>query len=830
MTTRTIPLPPPLNSTSLNSASENNNLSQLQENHFRSRIENYGSNTIAMPPPQVQKTFEMQGVVVSSRYLKSDKVNIIQVQGVISHNEYTLVCPFFCRVESGDTLSCYVSEFEDARYGRRYKAVSAPFVQVGVSKDVIITGFMHALRGSGFGKFKADVLYQKFLQKCEGDESKVPAYISELSQTWLLKNDVDILAEYSDVLNDDQKKTFMTWWYKDRELRRLHNLGLFNKDIRKIKGLSLNQIYEKCIENPYALVELPIARCNAITALLRKNVTPQTIRCAEIARKFHELNEMNGWTAVPSNIALKNFPDVGNHKDMLCQDYRVAIDMRSFYMEYPYEVESTIANMIYERSILPYDESIDEPDFITKTITEEQKTVVRYALKCPISIITGPAGSGKSLMVKEIVHNLKLQDIDYEVCSFTGKAVALLRKILQDKKPSTLDKLIAKGLTGPSDFKHLIIDEATMVTSELLYRFIIKHPGDYKITLIGDKNQLPPISFGDLFGQILKSNTIPVFCLTQVHRVVDKFKVNGILINSKSIISDEPDFDPETGQEVPFSLLPTDNFQILPGGIDRVFDVVQQLYEHNVPAEKIAIVTPYNEPIVELNSTFQQIYNDGKRSVFDSKGRLWMMGDRVVCLENNYDHNIMNGETGIITDMNDLGIGVTFDDGCQRIFQLECPNDDFDEESNEFGKQYKKSKDLTVKMLSIAWAMTCHKTQGSEYPYVIVYIPQHRSNGKFLNQNMNYTIITRASLCCYLVGEIDDFVEGCKRKLPYRCDFLGERIFKLKAEYARLHPQVDTTEKTTEECELQSEEPYDDDEPDFDFSNSLPMQNYSDYL
>ena len=153
------------------------------------------------------------------------------------------------------------------------------------------------------------------------------------------------------------------------------------------------------------------------------------------------------------------------------------------------------------------------------------------------------------------------------------------------------------------EFKHLIIDEAFNVAIDLLYEFLEAFPGKYRITFIGDHNQLPPIGCG--FGeQLMNSGKVPVYRLTTNHRFgITPDGTDGILINASKIIQG---IDPEEPEE--FAFEQASNFTLMAGGVDMVNALVAILHKQGVPYNKVTIITPYNKELMLLNNMCQAIY------------------------------------------------------------------------------------------------------------------------------------------------------------------------------------------------------------------------------
>lgn len=388
-------------------------------------------------------------------------------------------------------------------------------------------------------------------------------------------------------------------------------------------------------------------------------------------------------------------------------------------------------------------------------------------------------------VIGEVIYNLELMEIPYMVASFTGKAVARIREVIKRKTPATMHRLIAKAGSVPP-FKYLIIDEASMVTADLFYEFGKTFKWDFRVLFVGDPNQLQPIGWGDLFSQMISSGLVPTYSLNTNHRS-DTDGTNGIKINSEGLIryrqSIKTQGNPHENNEYeePFSFSMAPNFSILEGNMDNVFGIIRAMYQRQVDSSRLTIITPYNRDLRELNSTYQQIYNDGKPSIIDCKGQVWMVGDRVMMKDNNYEINVMNGEEGIVRDILDDGedeeapkIVIEFEDGAHHKFNTIYKDEDYGESPTD---TYKLKKVLTVKQLQHSFAVTVHKSQGSEWDFVIIYVPPNFNTvTSFLNANLVYTSITRARRAVWMIGDITSYNSSAIVSPPYRCDNLAERM------------------------------------------------------
>jgi hypothetical protein len=392
-------------------------------------------------------------------------------------------------------------------------------------------------------------------------------------------------------------------------------------------------------------------------------------------------------------------------------------------------------------------------------------------------------------VIGEIVHNLELREMQYMVVSFTGKAVARVREVIKRGNTATMHKMISR-FNPNNKFKHLIIDEASMVTTELFYNFITAYTHPYAITFVGDINQLEPISWGNLFKEMVESNMVKTARLTVNQRSKNSSgQLNGIIHNSEALINYIN--RPKEVQPEPFRFTMTPNFWINSVGdlLKATSDFVTHLKAQGVPRKDFVIISPYKKDLDTLNEMVQSIYNTGQEPFLKGKlGPKWMVGDRIMMKENNYEINIMNGEEGEVIELlpqrpGGPAITVRFKDGTQhdfRLFSIDKDGNQLDvDESQVDPESESEDSDLTVKMILHSSALTTHRAQGSEWPICIIYLPLMSYNGtytKFVNRNMIYTMITRPKAAVYAMADQGYFEAAAVIVPPIRHEKLGARL------------------------------------------------------
>ena len=803
------------------------------------------------------KLYRIVGKVESTYDRATKKQKVLKVSATEKEKKIlTVIAPYdmFCPVSEGDAITaiCSAQYNPQAKEGNKIELLieQPPFVTLGVDRPTVIHCFIKGLKsvpGNAIGNVKANKLYDRFARlnrtvnqnwinrfaemsaeekqtiHSNGTvEKEVIAYITGLSNRYVTSGDDSFFGLFDDVITARQLGILLQWWNKHRSLRRLYLLGLNNTEIKAIEDRSLDDIYEQCVKNPFVIPQLEEKKCIEIRKRLSKEATYEEKRCGQIIRKIYEYNK-GGHTGITIEMLAQKFHDISVYLPKLTSEYGLEGDMdyKTVYLKYPLmsekEVAKHIADMIIDNDSEYNKRSQIDPNFQDKRLTDEQKRAVEMALNNTISIITGAPGTGKSSVIREICHNLELWDRSSCVVSYTGKAVARLKEILLDKRPSTMHKMISRGDAGGKDVKfvHLIIDEAGMVYLNILFKFMQVFDFRYKITFVGDINQLKPIEYGNVFSQLMACEYVPRTELTVIHRVKRSKNIsgkkdpgikNGIIENTSRMLECAKNRKKFRFEEFP-------NFHFEECGVEHIYDVVRYLLEkRNINCNSVTVICPYNKNVHEINEQLQEIFNEEREWVMDSRDKKWMIGDRVMMTENNYDIDIMNGEEGIVVDVSlDEGwievifnqkyaniedlINSKFDTGgkgkvshsdyTRHRFLLE-PSQKKRGNNAEWqgfygGEKYVKGEELTVLKLQHSYCITVHRAQGSEWDYVIFYAPiGHPSNyTSFFDRHLIYTATTRPKREVWCLGDILAMQEGATRESAKKIDNLGKRIRKI---------------------------------------------------
>jgi exodeoxyribonuclease V alpha subunit len=363
------------------------------------------------------------------------------------------------------------------------------------------------------------------------------------------------------------------------------------------------------------------------------------------------------------------------------------------------------------------------------TFAEEQKTAIAQAVQEKVHIITGGPGTGKSTITRAILRiSEKLTD-QILLAAPTGRAAKRMTEIT-GKKASTIHSLLEmdfqsggfkKNQDNPLKCDLLIIDEASMIDTFLLFHLLKAIPTSTRVILIGDVDQLPSVGAGNVLKDLIDSEQVGVTRLTQIFRQAAHSKIvtNAHLINHGEFpeLSGNSDFR-FIEEEIPEKI------------VETIIELINNKLTRFHRFDDIQVLAPMKRGVIgteNLNVVLQKVLNPSITPLC-RMGRTFHVGDKVMQIRNDYDKLVFNGDVGrILTiDLSGQTLAVSFDD-------------------RKVEYQFSEIDDLVL-----AYAVSIHKYQGSECPCVI--IPVHMSHFKMLHRNLLYTGITRGKRLVILVG------------------------------------------------------------------------------
>ncbi len=370
-------------------------------------------------------------------------------------------------------------------------------------------------------------------------------------------------------------------------------------------------------------------------------------------------------------------------------------------------------------------------------LAANQVEAVRLALRSKIMVITGGPGVGKTTIVNSILRILAVKGVKLLLCAPTGRAAKRMTEAtgMQAKTIHRLLEFDPKSFAfkrdeeNPLDCDLLVIDESSMVDVLLMQSLLKAVPDTAALLVVGDIDQLPSVGPGQVLADIIRSGAVPVVRLTEVFRQAAKSRIITTAhdINSGRV----PNLSPPDG-ETDFYFVPaSDPEQAVPRIIELVAKRIPRRFGFD-PIRDIQVLCPMNRGGVgarSLNIELQAALNPAGDRKVERFGWTFAPGDKVMQVENDYDKDVYNGDIGMVEDVNldDAEIVAEFDGR-----KVTYPFADLD-------------------TMVPAYAATIHKSQGSEYPAIV--IPVMTQHYAMLQRNLIYTGVTRGKGLVVLVGQ-----------------------------------------------------------------------------
>ena len=370
-----------------------------------------------------------------------------------------------------------------------------------------------------------------------------------------------------------------------------------------------------------------------------------------------------------------------------------------------------------------------------------QKDAIRLTLTNPVAVITGGPGTGKTVTMAALCRVLQLvaPTARVKLCAPTGKAAVHLGRIT-GVPAKTIHALKTKKI----NCDWLIVDEVSMVDVSLLHDMLKMVSLGAHVLFVGDSDQLPCIGGGNVLRDLLLSKRVPFMQLSRVYRQGEQ---SGIVKYANTIRG------AQDGIQFPDSSSMTDDICFIPledaSEIERkVSEIAQALKNTGLSESDIQVLSPTRAWAEGLNKQLKPLFNPVAKG---SEPGSFAVGDRVIYTENDYARNLHNGQAGTVVSATKSTLTVDYDG------------------------QTVHHKKAAMKHLELAYAMTIHKAQGSEFPAVI--IPVHSSMGSVLSRNLIYTAITRAREKCIIIGSEQALRTALGRTLSgTHCSLLAERL------------------------------------------------------
>ena len=370
-------------------------------------------------------------------------------------------------------------------------------------------------------------------------------------------------------------------------------------------------------------------------------------------------------------------------------------------------------------------------------LSPSQKSALKLVLGCKVSVITGGPGVGKTTLLKALLAFIQKEQIPAALCAPTGRAAKRLSEStgleaktihrLLEFDPKAFD--FKRGRGNPLDASFVVIDETSMVDIVLMDKLIAAVPDKAAIVFVGDVDQLPSVGPGAVLSDLIESGCIPTVRLTEIFRQAAE---SMIIVNAHRINQGTMPVNAENEAL-------SDFYCITARSPEEIHSKLMQLVTERIPkrfglhpVRDIQILTPMNRGGLgsrALNAELQQALNGRSEPKINRFGTVFSPGDKVIQTVNNYDKEVFNGDIGVIEriDPEEETLTAAFEER-----RVEYAFTELDE-------------------LSLAYATSIHKSQGSEYPAVV--IPLGMQHFTLLERNLVYTAVTRGKKLVVIVCE-----------------------------------------------------------------------------
>ncbi|HBA89219.1 MAG TPA: ATP-dependent RecD-like DNA helicase [Geobacter sp.] len=664
---------------------------------------------------------------------------------VSGHRDLVTVTGCAASITPGEFLECTGSWHNDRTHGMQFKAqhlkVVPPTTLEGIEK-YLGSGMVH-----GIGHHFAKVLVEAFREDVFDVIEKNPERLLELPG-----------------IGRKRMELVSSAWVEQKAIREImvflqsHGLGTA-RAVRIYKSYGNEAIF-KVTENPYRLAldihGIGFKIADALAAKL--GIAPDSMIRAQAGVR-HVLQELSGSghcaaarqelaehaatlleipfpvveAAIQAEIAEENLiPDeiAGRPCLFLAPLYRAEVGVASSLSRL--SAGSPPWSGIVAEKAIPWVESQNGI-----TLSASQRDAIRLALESKVVVVTGGPGVGKTTLVNSILGIIRSKQMRVTLCAPTGRAAKRLAEST-GLEAKTIHRLLEfdpqsfgfkRGRDNPIATDLLVMDEASMVDVVLMNKLLPAIPDSAGIIIVGDVDQLPSVGPGCVLSDIIESGAIPTVRLTEIFRQAAGSR---IIVNAHRINKGEMPLKDEGKELTDFYFIPAATAEDIH---DKLLQVITQRIPKRFgfhPVRDVQVLTPMNRGGLgarSLNAELQGVLNGKAEPKVTRFGTSFAPGDKVIQTVNNYEKEVFNGDIGRIVEVRpeEGTLTVDYDD---RLVEY------------QFGE---------LDEVSLAYATSIHKSQGSEYTAVV--IPLSMQHYTMLERNLIYTAVTRGKKLVVVIGE-----------------------------------------------------------------------------
>ena len=701
------------------------------------------------------------GIIRIKLNYKDKKIAIYKAK--LFTNELTVLC-HFDRAPLEDEEYDFEGDFINSQYGLQFKATT--FLRRSNETLEGVVSYLSSELFPQIGKVTASKIFTSLGPKC----------LEKIRNDKKVLDDVEGLT---DIQKDTIYDNLITNYLLESNYVELTSLGITMAAAAKIISVLKEKSITVIKENPYQLIDLiegiGFSRADKIAKAV--GISPDSpIRLkAYINYSLKEYIYSSGNTFIEKHELFEKLIEIFNTEDeilnkdlfedilnqLVLENKIIVNENQEVYEYYAYKAEESLALSItnylgevydYGYKLADIDKAIEKVTKYNKiTYNTKQLQAIKLALKENLMIITGGPGTGKSTVIKGIVEAYKvligneLVEEDIALLAPTGRASKRLCEVPK-AKAQTIHKFL--GYIGENKFTHgpnnptyarlVIIDEMSMVDVVLAARLFASLPNQTKIVIVGDVDQLPSVGPGEVLANLIECEEITVVKLDQIHRQASDSTIvklahdvnHGLLPENILEKQEDRNFISLDDNDITEGVI-----KVVKQGLNKGMDIVKDI-QVLVPLYKGEL------GINHLNAKMQEAFNPLVDEEITHLSRKFRVNDKVIQLVNRVKKQVMNGDIGYVISLDivrnqPVGLTVLFDSGPvdYKVEELE---------------------DLTH-----AYAISIHKSQGSEFPLVV--IPYTNRYFIMLRRKLIYTAITRAKKYLIMLGNPEALNRGTKQ-------------------------------------------------------------------
>lgn len=730
-----------------------------------------------------------------------NKENGYAVLSFVAENEELVCVGSFKNVEAGETLEIQGNYVEHPVYGFQLKAES---FRVTPPDDMVS---MERYLSSGAIKGIGEALARRIIRTFKEETFRI------------MEEEPERLAEVKGI-SERKAREIANQMIEKKDMREafvfLQQYGISNTLAVKIYNKYGMNLYGIMKENPYRLAEDISGVGFKIADDIASKIGIHTdsdyrIRSGIMYALLQGSGE--GHTYLPANLLSERAAMLlGLHReavepqiDNLAMDRKLVIKLKGeekcVYASSYYYAELKCARMLHdlnismEEDLLPCEEKKIEGLLLAMeaeqglALDELQRKAVMTSIRHGLMILSGGPGTGKTTTINTIIRFFEAEGMDILLAAPTGRAAKRMTETT-GFEARTIHRLLEingsmeegksaqfeRNEENPLEADVIIIDEMSMVDIHLFQSLLCAVSVGTRLIMVGDMNQLPSVGPGQVLHDLISSGSFPVVILKKIFRQAGE---SDIVVNAHKI---------NRGESISFDNKSRDFFLLERNDVNVIYKHMIQLIREKLPPYveatpyDIQVLTPMrkgNLGVEVLNSILQKYLNSPapEKKEYQTGERLFREGDKVMQVKNNYQitwevrsrygipvdkgMGIFNGDTGVIKQIDEAAQSLTVEYDEHRL--VEYPFIQLDE-------------------IELAYAITIHKSQGSEYPAVI--LPLLSGPRMLFNRNLLYTAVTRARRCVTILGNsrvVQEMIDNAKENRRYTS--LNDRIREIEGEF-----------------------------------------------